>query len=278
MSTKKVNKIAKAENQNDAISQMKAFVEIVKILRKECPWDKKQTHKSISHLMIEETYEAVDAIFKQDFDELAKELGDILLHIVMQSLIAEEENRFTFADVIQKISEKMILRHPHIFNKDNALGNITEEKVLENWEKIKMTEGRKSVLEGVPNSLPALLKAERIQEKAAKVGFDWDNKNDVWKKVEEEIGELKHEIEFGDKDKIEDELGDVIFAIVNAARFEKIVPENALQRTNNKFIRRFQYIEQKAKANNLDLKEMTLAEMDEFWNEAKALEKIEKNN
>jgi MazG family protein len=260
------NKAPKPTNPQDALSQMEAFIEIVKILRKECPWDKEQTHKSISHLLIEETYEVYDSIIKENYDEFTKELGDILLHVVMHSIIAEETNKFTLADVIQAISDKMILRHPHIFANEKVEGT---EQVLENWEKIKITEGRKSVLEGVPKDLPALLKAERIQEKAAKVGFDWNNKEDVWKKVEEEIEELKKEIECGNKEKIEDEIGDVIFAIVNAARFENIVSEQALQGTNNKFIRRFQFIEEKAKERGLNLKEMSLEQMDKIWDEAK---------
>ena len=268
-------KISKLKNPTDAISQMEIFIEIVKTLRSNCEWDKSQTHKSISHLLIEETYEVFDAISQNNFDELSKELGDILLHIVMHSVIAEEENNFTFAEVISKISEKMIRRHPHIFG-DTVVDGTNEildlNQILTNWEKIKMQEGRKSVLEGVPNSLPSLLKAERIQEKAAKVGFDWDDKNDVWKKVEEEISELKIEIENGDKEKIEDEIGDVIFAIVNAARFEGIVPEQALQKTNSKFISRFQHIEKRAKESGLELKNMTLEQMDEFWNEAKKQE------
>jgi len=259
-------KIPRPENPNCAISQMETFIEIVKILRSECEWDKSQTHKSISHLLIEETYEVYDAINQNNSDELAKELGDILLHIVMHAVIAEEENKFTLADVISKISEKMIRRHPHIFA-DTVVDDTNQ--ILKNWENIKMKEGRKSVLEGVPNSLPSLLKAERIQEKAAKVGFDWDNKNDVWKKVEEEISELKVEIENGDKDKIEDEIGDVIFAVVNAARFEGVVSEQALKKTNTKFISRFQHIEKRAKEKGLELKDMTLEQMDEFWNEAK---------
>ena len=266
-------KIPEPKNPDDAISQMENFIEIVKILRNECEWDKSQTHKSISHLLIEEVYEVYDAINQNNDDELAKELGDILLHIVMHSVIAEEENKFTLADVLQKISEKMIRRHPHVFGHIEVDGT---NQILKNWESIKMQEGRKSVLEGVPNNLPSLLKAERIQEKAAKVGFDWDNKIDVWKKVEEEISELKIEIENGDKDKIEEEIGDVIFAIVNAARFEEVVPEQALQKTNYKFISRFQYIEKRAKEKGLELKEMTLEQMDEIWDEAKQKENLNK--
>lgn len=249
---------------------MAAYIEIVRILRKECPWDKEQTHKSISHLLIEEAYEVYDAISKDDWDDLSKELGDVLLHIVMHSVMAEEEGKFNLAQVIASNANKMVKRHPHIFGDVEVSGT---SDVLQNWETIKMTEGRKSVFDGVPTNLPSLIKAERIQEKAAKVGFDWSDKRDVWDKVEEEITELKVEIDAGNKAKIEDELGDVIFAIVNAARFENITPENALQSTNNKFIRRFQYIEQVAKERGLELKKMTLEQMDEIWNEAKANER-----
>jgi XTP/dITP diphosphohydrolase len=263
-------KAPKAKNTDDPIEQFAAYVELVRILRKECPWDRKQTHYSISHLTIEEAYEIYDAIQKNDMADLSGELGDILLHIVMHSVMAEETNSFTLADVIRKSNEKMVRRHPHIFS-DVEANNSND--VLQNWEKIKMTEGRKSVFDGVPNNLPSLLKAERIQEKAAKVGFDWTDKEDVWKKVEEELNELKTEIESGNQERITDELGDVIFAIVNAARFENVIPENALQHTNNKFIRRFQYIEKRAAEQNLDLKTMTLEEMDKLWDEAKQTEK-----
>jgi XTP/dITP diphosphohydrolase len=258
------------QNPTNPLSQMEAFIEIVRILRKECPWDSEQTPKSISHLMIEEVYEVYDAIEKQDIADIPQELGDVLLHIVMQCVMGEEKKLFSLTDVIKSISEKMIRRHPHIFGEVNAEDT---KQVLQNWEKIKMTEGRKSVFDGVPKALPSLLKAERIQEKAAKVGFDWSDKVDVWKKVEEEIAELKVEINQGDKERIEDELGDVIFALVNAARFERIVPENALQGTNAKFIRRFQYIEKMADKSGLSLNEMSLKDMDAIWNEAKQNEK-----
>jgi len=252
---------------------MEAFIEIVKILRRDCPWDKKQTHQSLSHLLIEESYEVVDAIASNNPKELADELGDLLLHVIMHSLIAEENNEFTFADVISNIRNKMIYRHPHVFS-DAQVSNTDE--VLDNWEKIKMNEGRKSALEGVPISLPSLLKAERIQEKASRVGFDWTDKNDVWAKVEEEFEELKTELKSQEKDNCrrkEEEFGDLIFAIVNAARFEKIVPEQALQKANNKFTRRFQYVENKAAENGLKLSEMTLEEMNQLWDEVKKIEK-----
>lgn len=267
------NKIPKAKNPDDALSQMEAFIEIVKLLRKDCPWDKEQTHKSISHLLIEEAYETLDAINEENMQEFSKELGDLLLHIVMHSIMAEETGDFNFAKVIAGISEKMVRRHPHVFDLEGNEEAKTAEQVLDNWEKIKMTEGRKSALEGVPKNLPSLLKAERIQEKAARVGFDWDDKKDVWTKVEEELRELKEELIAGNETRKEEEFGDLIFALVNAARFEKIVPEEALQLTNLKFIKRFQYIEKRAAELNLQLSDMTLSEMDKLWNEAKTLEK-----
>ncbi len=260
--------IPKPKNPEDVLDLMESFIEIVRILRRECPWDKKQTHQSISHLLIEESYEMTDAIEKGDDNSFSGELGDLLLHIVMHSVMAEERNAFDFREVIRKISEKMVKRHPHVFANTEVDG---EDEVLSNWEKIKMTEGRKSTLEGVPNNLPALLRAERIQHKAARVGFDWDDRKDVWNKVEEELGELKHEIEAGNSEKIKEEIGDLFFAIVNAARFENVVAEDALQLTNKKFTNRFQFIEKRASEMNRKLDDMTLEEMDEIWNEAKAL-------
>ena len=270
------HKIPIPDNPDSVVSQMENFIKIVELLRQDCPWDHEQSHKSLSHLLIEEAYEAVDAINKGDMNELAKELGDILLHIVMHSIIASETNEFSFIDVIKSISNKMIYRHPHVFEIDgNDTGSEinTSEQVLDNWEKRKMKEGRTSVLEGVPADLPSLLRAERIQEKAARVGFDWINKQDVWAKVHEELGELKEEIDSNNQNKKEAEFGDVFFALVNAARFEKIVPEHALQLTNLKFTKRLQYIEKRAKELNLNLSDMSLEEMDRFWNEAKQLEK-----
>ena len=270
------HKIPIPDNPDSVVSQMENFIKIVKLLRQDCPWDHEQSHNSLSHLLIEEAYEAVDAINRGDMNELTKELGDILLHIVMHSVIASETNEFSFIDVIKSISNKMIYRHPHVFEIDgNDTGSEinTSEQVLDNWEKRKMKEGRTSVLEGVPADLPSLLRAERIQEKAARVGFDWINKQDVWAKVHEELGELKEEIDSNNQNKKEAEFGDVFFALVNAARFEKIVPEHALQLTNLKFTKRFQYIEKRAKELNLNLSDMSLEEMDRFWNEAKQLEK-----
>jgi XTP/dITP diphosphohydrolase len=256
-------------DKNNAVSQFEAYVKIVLLLRQYCPWDKEQTHESISHLLLEEAYETYDAIQKKEPKAIAEELGDLLLHIVMNAIIGEEENSFSLIDVISHSAEKMIIRHPHIFGEVDAK---EADEVLQNWEKIKMKEGRKSVLEGVPTILPALLKAERIQQKAAKIGFEWNKKEDVWNKVLEEIEELKTEILTGNIENIEEEFGDVIFSLVNAARFTGIVSENALQKTNEKFIRRFNYVEKRAKELDKELSDMTLKEMDELWNEAKTLE------
>ena len=251
--------------------QLKAFDRLLTImddLRAKCPWDKKQTMETLRHLTIEETYELGDAILDNDLEEVKKELGDVLLHIVFYSKIGSETNHFDIADVCNSICEKLISRHPHIYG-DVKVEN--EEDVKRNWENLKLKEGKKSVLEGVPNSLPALVKANRIQEKVAGVGFDWEHPNQVWEKVEEELQEFKDEVEKGDKDAIESEFGDVLFSMVNYARFLNINPENALERTNKKFSKRFQYLEEKAKNINKPLKDMTLAEMDVFWEEAKTL-------
>lgn len=251
--------------------QLKAFDRLLTImddLRSKCPWDKKQTMESLRHLTIEETYELGDAILDNDLEEVKKELGDVLLHIVFYSKIGSETNHFDIADVCNSICEKLISRHPHIYG-DVKVKN--EEDVKRNWENLKLKEGKKSVLEGVPNSLPALVKANRIQEKVAGVGFDWEHPNQVWEKVEEELQEFKDEVEKGNKDAIESEFGDVLFSMVNYARFLNINPENALERTNKKFTKRFQYLEEKAKTINKPLKDMTLAEMDVFWEEAKTL-------
>jgi XTP/dITP diphosphohydrolase len=239
-------------------------------LREQCPWDKKQTLQTLRHLTIEETYELGDAILDNDLQEGKKELGDLLLHIVFYAKIGSETNDFDIADVANSICEKLISRHPHIYG-DVKVAN--EEEVKQNWERLKLKEGKKSVLEGVPKSLPALVKASRIQDKVAGVGFDWDEPHQVWEKVEEELQEFKDEVAKGDQEKIEDEFGDVLFSMINYARFLKINPENALERTNKKFIKRFQYLEAKAQENNKLLQDMTLAEMDAFWEEAKLLQK-----
>lgn len=253
----------------DKTKQLQAFERLLIImdeLRANCPWDKKQTMETLRHLTIEEVYELGDAILENDLDEVKKELGDVLLHIVFYSKIGSETNAFDIADVCNSISDKLIERHPHIYG-DVKVND--EEDVKRNWEQIKLKEGKKSVLEGVPSGLPALVKASRIQDKAAGVGFDWEKPQQVWEKVEEELQELQNEVQLNHVDNIEDELGDVLFSLVNYARFLKINPENALERTNKKFIKRFQFLESKAKSMNKSLHDMTLAEMDVFWEEAK---------
>lgn len=254
---------------NSRADQLKAFDRLLTImdeLRAQCPWDKKQTMQSLRHLTIEETYELGDAILDNDLEEVKKELGDVLLHIVFYSKIGSETNDFDIADVCNSICDKLIDRHPHIY------GDIDvedEDEVKRNWENLKLKEGKKSVLEGVPKSLPALVKANRIQDKVAGVGFDWELPEQVFEKVKEELNELQLEVNDNNADKIESEFGDVLFSMINYARFLKVNPENALERTNKKFIQRFQYLEGKARENNKQLKDMTLAEMDVFWEEAK---------
>lgn len=254
---------------NSRENQLKAFDRLLTImdeLREQCPWDQKQTMETLRHLTIEETYELGDAILDKDLNEVKKELGDVLLHIVFYSKIASESKDFDIADVCHSICDKLVHRHPHIY------GDVTvnsEEDVKRNWEKLKLKEGKSSVLEGVPKSLPALVKANRIQDKVAGVGFDWETPNQVWEKVEEELKEFQFEVNEGNKEAMECEFGDVLFSMINYARFLNINPENALERTNKKFIHRFQYLETKAKSLNKDMKEMTLAEMDVFWEEAK---------
>ncbi|MHB8906487.1 MAG: nucleoside triphosphate pyrophosphohydrolase [Melioribacteraceae bacterium] len=242
--------------------------QIMKRLREECPWDKEQTHDSIKAALLEETYETIEAIDLKDYDELKSELGDLLLHIVFHSAIGEENKTFSIDDVIDSISEKMIRRHPHVFGDTKVTGT---KDILRNWEEIKLSEGRDSLLEGVPKNLPGLARAFRLQEKASKVGFDWDKKEDVWKKVIEEIEEM-HEMErLGDKVELEKEMGDVFFALTNYARFLGIHPENALRLTNEKFITRFNYIEQKIKEGGKSLTESNLEEMDKYWEESKKI-------
>ncbi len=250
--------------------QLQAFDRLLTImdeLRAECPWDKKQTMETLRHLTIEETYELGDAILDNDLQEVKKELGDVLLHIVFYAKIGSETNDFDIADVCNDICDKLISRHPHIYGDVKV---ADEEEVKRNWENLKLKEGKKSVLEGVPKSLPALVKASRIQDKVAGVGFDWEEPQQVFEKLQEELGELQHEINENNQEKIEAEFGDVLFSMINYARFLKVNPENALERTNKKFIKRFQYLESKAKEMNKSLKDMTLAEMDVFWNEAKS--------
>ncbi len=252
-------------------NQLKAFERLLNImdeLREQCPWDKKQTLQTLRHLTIEETYELGDAILDNDLNEVKKELGDLLLHIVFYAKIGSETNDFDIVDVCNEICEKLIHRHPHIYG-DVKVEN--EEEVKQNWEKLKLKEGKKSVLEGVPRSLPALVKASRIQDKVKGVGFDWEEPHQVWDKVQEELQELQDEVKAGNQDKIEDEFGDVLFSMINYARFLNVNPEDALERTNKKFIKRFQYLESKANELGKPLMDMTLTEMDVFWNEAKKL-------
>jgi len=260
--------------------KLKAFERLLIImdeLREKCPWDKKQTIESLRHLTIEETYELSDAIIEKDMLNIKKELGDVLLHIVFYARIASENKDrsapisagFDLTDVINSLCEKLIFRHPHIYG-DVKVEN--EQQVKENWEKLKLKEGNKSVLGGVPVSLPALIKASRIQEKARAVGFDWDKPEQVWEKVEEEMAEFKHEIDTNEsKEKMEAEFGDVLFSLINYARFMDINPEDALEKTNKKFIKRFQYLESEASKSGKQLSDMTLAEMDVYWNKAKGL-------
>ncbi|MFS4418278.1 nucleoside triphosphate pyrophosphohydrolase [Maribacter sp. 2307ULW6-5] len=254
---------------NPREEQLRAFDRLLTImdeLRAQCPWDRKQTMQSLRHLTIEETYELGDAILDNDLEEVKKELGDVLLHIVFYAKIGSETQDFDIADVCNAISEKLIDRHPHIYG-DVQVAN--EEEVKRNWENLKLKEGKKSVLEGVPKGLPALVKANRIQDKVAGVGFDWERPEQVFAKVQEELREFSNEVRSGDREKMEAEFGDVLFSMVNYARFLDIDPENALERTNKKFMGRFQYLEAKAKEMGKELKDMTLAEMDVFWEEAK---------
>lgn len=251
----------------DKLASFEKLLNIMDELREKCPWDREQTLESIRNLTIEETYELADAIIQNDIPEVRKELGDILLHIVFYSKIASETNQFDIKDVIDSICEKLIFRHPHVFGDVDVKGD--SEKVKENWEELKQKEGNKSVLSGVPSSLPALIKANRVQEKVRAVGFDWDEPAQIWDKVHEELEELKHEVEVNDKEKAEKEFGDFMFSIVNAARLYGIDPETALERTNLKFIKRFNYLEDKTIKKGRSLKSMSLDEMNEVWEEAK---------
>jgi len=256
---------------NTRDQQLQAFnrlLDIMDDLRDKCPWDKKQTLESLRHLTIEETYELADAIIDNDLEEIKKELGDLLLHITFYSKIGSEKKAFDIADVANSISDKLIDRHPHIYG-DVVVEN--EEQVKQNWEKLKLKEGNKSVLDGVPKSLPALVKASRIQEKVAGVGFDWEEPHQVWDKVQEELSELNEEINNNNQEKIESEFGDVLFSMINYARFIGVSPENALEKTNKKFIKRFKYLEEEASKINKNLSDMSLDEMDIYWNKAKEL-------
>ncbi len=242
------------------------LLKVLNTLRTECPWDKKQTMESLRHLTIEEMYELGDAIIDQDLPEVKKELGDLMMHLVFYARIAEEQNEFNITDVLNGVCDKLIARHPHIYGDVVA---ESEEEVKKNWEQLKLKEGNKSVLSGVPRSLPSMVKAFRIQDKVKGVGFDWEHSDQVWAKVEEEIQEFKQE---SDPERAEEEFGDLLFALINYGRHRGINPENALERTNKKFIKRFTYLEEKANESGKILREMSLAEMDVYWEEAKKLQ------
>jgi XTP/dITP diphosphohydrolase len=250
--------------------ELEAFERVLNILdelREKCPWDRKQTMESLRNLTVEETYELADAIIKKDMQELKKELGDLLLHIVFYAKIADEKYEFDITDVMNTLCDKLISRHPHVFG-DTSVKDHKE--VEENWEQIKMKEGYKSILSGVPNSLPAMVKSNRIQQKVRGVGFDWERKEQIWDKVREELDELQVEVNSNEsKDKIEAEFGDLLFSVINAARLYDIDPENALEKTNNKFIKRFKYLEENTLSKGIRLKDMTLDEMNVIWEEAK---------
>ncbi|MBP8904473.1 MAG: nucleoside triphosphate pyrophosphohydrolase [Paludibacteraceae bacterium] len=264
-----MNENYKPHSNEDKLAEFERLLEIMKRLRAECPWDREQTFESIRSNTVEETYELSDAILAQDMQEIKKELGDLLLHIVFYSEMGSETGDFDIHDVCKTINEKLIFRHPHVFGEVNVNGDTA--KVLENWENLKLKEkdGNKTVLGGVPASLPTMIKAYRIQEKAASVGFDWEYREQVWNKVKEEIAEFQAEADKMDSDKMEAELGDVFFSLVNAARLYDINPDTALERTNKKFIERFNFLEAETITKGRNLKEMTLAEMDEIWERAK---------
>lgn len=258
-------------SRQEKIEALGRVIDVLDRLRVECPWDRKQTNLSLRPNTIEEVYELADAIMADDDSNIRKELGDVLLHVLFYSKIGEEKDAFDIVDVCDALNAKLIYRHPHVFGRVNA---DDAETVMQNWEQLKLKEkgGNKTVLAGVPSSLPALVKAFRIQEKAAHVGFDWEKRSQVWDKVKEEIAEFEAEADRMDADKMESEMGDIFFALVNAARLYDITPENALERTNRKFIKRFNYLEQRVKESGRNLKDLTLAEMDEIWDEAKANE------
>ena len=248
------------------------FLDVLDTLREKCPWDKKQTNESLRPNTIEETFELCDALMKDDRENICKELGDVLLHVCFYARIGSEKGDFDIADVCNKLTDKLIFRHPHVYGNTQA---DTAGEVVQNWEQIKLKEkdGNKSVLGGVPDALPSLIKAYRVQDKARNVGFDWDKKEEIWSKIKEELHELQVELEKDDKEKSIDEFGDVLFSIINMGRLYHINPDNALERTNRKFIRRFNYVEQQSILSGKALKDMTLGEMDALWNEAKALER-----
>lgn len=259
-------------SKEEKLAAFGRFLDVLDELREKCPWDAKQTNESLRPNTIEEVYELTDALASDDTANIRKELGDVLLHVAFYAKIASEKNDFDIADVCNSLTDKLIFRHPHIYGNVDA---DNPEQVAKNWEEIKLKEkgGNKTVLAGVPSALPALIKANRIQEKARNVGFDWDEPHQVWEKVKEEINEVEAEIKSRNIDSIEAEFGDLLFAVINAARLHGVNPENALERTNRKFISRFNYLEQRAKDMGVSLKEMTLPQMDEIWNEAKKLER-----
>jgi MazG family protein len=242
------------------------FVDIVREVRLKCPWDREQTHASLRHSFLEEAYEVIESIEQNDMNEFSIELGDILLHVVLQAVIAEEEKEFVLDDVIRKVSEKLVRRHPHVFA-DAKIGTSEEQKAQ--WEKVKLTEGRESIIDGVPQHLPALQRAQRLQDKASQVGFDWKSKDDVWKKVEEELAEFREASNDGDAAKMENEFGDLLFSLVNYSRFIHVHPEDALRGTTNKFVRRFRFIESELKKAGKDIHAVPFEEMDALWDEAK---------
>ena len=247
-------------------NEFREFIAIVQRVRKECPWDREQTHRSLRHSFIEETYEAVEAIDNGHWEELRNELGDVLLHVALQSAIGEEEHQFTLGEVIHHVNEKLVRRHPHVFGEPKKVDAASQKR---NWERIKLSEGRTSVVDGVPKQMPALLQALRLQEKASKVGFDWTNPDDVWKKVTEEMGELHESVGQGSPEKISEEFGDLLFSLVNYARFLHLNPEHSLKETSEKFLRRFQYIEDRLREAGKDIYNTSLKEMDTLWDEAK---------
>jgi XTP/dITP diphosphohydrolase len=262
-------KKGKMHSKQEKLKAFERLLEIMDELREKCPWDREQTLDSLRNLTIEETYELADAIMDQDLDEISKELGDLMLHIVFYARIGSEKGAFDIADVLNGINRKLVFRHPHVFG-DRQVKDSGE--VIQNWEELKMQEGHRSVLAGVPVSLPAMIKSHRIQDKARAVGFDWDQREQVWEKVIEEIHEVRQEVVNGShKERIEEEIGDLLFSIVNAARLYDIEPETALERTNRKFIHRFKYLEERALALGRSLKEMTLDEMEAIWQEAKSI-------
>ncbi len=262
----KIN-IPEPKEPKSLIDQFTAYYELVQILREKCPWDNKQTNESIAPLILEEAHEMIEAIHKGKDEDFAKELGDVLLHIVMHSIIAEERGAFGLIDVLEKNRKKLVHRHPHVFGDVNVNG---QEEVLQNWEALKMQEGQKSILDGVPKAMPALLRAERIQHKAARVGFDWKERDDVWAKVFEELQEFRDELNINDMEKAKREFGDFLFALVNMARMYGIVAEDELIRTNDKFTQRFQFIEKSAIDSGKILNQMSLEEMDQLWDLAKS--------